>query len=179
MRWRRWWREGGWPRRTRPAKRAPDTVPGRVRLVRWIVCARLRVRIRRHGSQRCCTMSVSTVFGQHSGRFTRGCAGGGRVDVGGLWAGSGGKPSRSACSSPQRRIPGETISACVYPEGGRTVCGRSALRRWRTRSSSGLSWRYSTRSMRWISWAFLMGFGRDVARMMRWMRWRSGSNRRE
>ena len=36
---RRWWRKGGQPRGTRPAKRAPDTVPGKARRVSLVACA--------------------------------------------------------------------------------------------------------------------------------------------
>ena len=39
---RRWWREGACPRGTRPAKHAPDAVPGWACPVTWIVCARWR-----------------------------------------------------------------------------------------------------------------------------------------
>jgi hypothetical protein len=35
---RRWWREGGSARGTRPAQHAPDTEPGQVCQVRWTVC---------------------------------------------------------------------------------------------------------------------------------------------
>jgi hypothetical protein len=35
---RRWWREGGSARGTRPAQHAPDTEPGQVCPVRWTVC---------------------------------------------------------------------------------------------------------------------------------------------
>ena len=37
---RRWWREGDWPRGTRPAKRAPDAEPGKACQARWTVCAK-------------------------------------------------------------------------------------------------------------------------------------------
>ena len=56
--------------------------------------------------------------------------------------------------------------------------GRSASHRWRTRSSSGPSSRCSTRSTRWISWAFPTGSGLDAARITRWTRSRSGSSGR-
>ena len=63
LRWRRWWREGGRPRGTRPAKHAPDTEPEAACQVRWIACAGWRAGIRRHGSPRCCTTSMSTGCG--------------------------------------------------------------------------------------------------------------------
>jgi hypothetical protein len=65
--------------------------------------------------------------------------------------------------------------------GGRTFrrrtggCGRSASPRWRTRSSSGPSWRYSTPSTRRISGASPTGSGRAAAPTRRWMPWRPGS----
>jgi len=38
-------------------------------------------------------------------------------DVGRLWAGPGGQPLRPALTGAQRRIPGETVSKGVHPEG--------------------------------------------------------------
>ena len=49
---RRWWREGAGRRGTRPAKHAPDPVPGRACQVSWIVCAAWRARTGMCGSPR-------------------------------------------------------------------------------------------------------------------------------
>jgi hypothetical protein len=57
-------------------------------------------------------------------------------------------------------------------------CGRWVSPRWRTRSFSGRSSRYSTPSTRWISGASRTGSGRGGVRMMRWTRSRQGSTRR-
>ena len=45
-------REGACPRGTRPAKHAPDTVPGKACQVSWIVCAEWRKRTVMCGSPR-------------------------------------------------------------------------------------------------------------------------------
>ena len=52
--------------KTRPGHRA-----GTGAQVRWIVCAKLHNRIKEHGSQRCCTTSLSIACGRRSGRFAR------------------------------------------------------------------------------------------------------------
>src|SRR5918993_4322790 len=56
---------------TRPAQHIPDAEPEQVCRAGWLVCVRLHERTRRHGSRRCCTMSISTVCGRPTGRFPR------------------------------------------------------------------------------------------------------------
>jgi RNA-directed DNA polymerase len=64
--------------------------------------------------------------------------------------------------------------AYIPKADGRKGC--SASPRWRTRSSSGPSSRYSTPSTRRTSGVSPMGSGLGAARMMRWTRWRPGSS---
>ncbi len=138
VRRRRRWREGGRPRGTRPAKRAPDTEPG---MSASSELDRVRRVARKDKDARFTALlhhvDVDRLRAAYSGDPPERRAGGRRGDVAGLRAGSRGEPSGSARSGPQRartgrsRLGGRTSRR---PTGG---CGRSGSPRWRTRSSSG------------------------------------------
>ena len=66
---RRRWREGDQPRGTRPAKRAPDAVPGKAREASLVVCGEWQQRTGKRGSPRSCITSTSTGSGSRTSRF--------------------------------------------------------------------------------------------------------------
>ena len=66
---RRRGREGGCPRGTRPAKRAPDAEPGKARPVRWIACAKPHGRTGTRSSPRSCITSMSIACERRIGRL--------------------------------------------------------------------------------------------------------------
>ena len=117
---RRWWREGGWPRGTRPAKRAPDTAPGsgapsaldRVRqIARKDKNARFTALLH-HVDRRPAAGGLSGVEPEGRDRGRRG-------DVGGLRAGSGGQPPGPARAGSGRQLSREAVAKGVHPQAGR------------------------------------------------------------
>ena len=163
---RRRWREGGWPRGTRPAKRVPDTEPGR-RAQCAGSCARSGSEgTRKRGSPRCCTTStVDRLRAAYRAISPKAAPGVDGVTWAGLRAGPGGEPSGPARAGPRRALPGEAVTAGRTSRRRTGGSGRSASPRWRTRSSSGPSSRCSTPSTRWTSSASPMGSGRGAARI--------------
>src|SRR5207245_706552 len=112
-----------------PAKRAPDSGPGCVR----VKCAGSCAPSREQG-QGCAVHGASTSRQRRTpacglpGVEPEGGGGGGRGDVAGLREGSRREPSGSACPCPQWRLPSEAVTAGVHPEGGRAAAAARGCR---------------------------------------------------
>ena len=100
--------------RTRPAKRVPDTVPGKTRTVRPVVCGKWQYEMRRHGSSRCHATLMLPGSGRRIGRSNANAAAG--VDEV-TWAAYGqdlpGQPCGICTSGCMRGATGQSrVGAC-------------------------------------------------------------------
>ena len=168
------------PRGTRPAKRAPDSVPGRARSseldrVRRVAATDKEARftaLLHH-------VDVDRLRAAYSGVRPKAAPGVDGVTWAGLRAGSRGEPSGSACPGSQGRVPGETVAEGVHPEAGRAAAAARGRRAGGQDPSAG-GGRGAERDLRADFLGFSYGFrpGRSPHRRVGCARGRDRAARR-
>ena len=133
---RRWWREGACARGTRPAKRAPDTEPGKARQVRLVACAESQSRTRSTVHRALHHVDVDRLRAAYWALNPKAATG-----VDGVTWQEYGQDLEENLRDLHARVHRGAIGRSR--RAGRTYrsqmggCGRSGSARWRTRSSSG------------------------------------------